>query len=330
MSGFGTVLKEYLEFYKISQVDFAQRLGITQKHMNEILNEVTEISIDLMIAISLLTEIEPNYIMQVETKKRMYNYLKNKFQNEQEINNYLETFKLKEIYKLGWITLEDKTSYVTNAINLLEYINLRTFDQFEEYFNNKIISQEEIKDKTGAFVWIKRCDKLAKRQEVKAYNSKNLPLLLKKLKKQENTIGGITELLNNYGIYLVLEESLDKNIRACSQVKGINPAIYINKSIKDKAEFYYSLYYELSKVKSYFNKLKKSTILSLKNETIEKQEQFALNEMVPNETYKNIKENIYNIDAICKKNNIVIEFAHFRLIKDKILKTDKQYQKIIE
>ena len=80
MSGFGTVLKEYLEFYKISQVDFAQRLGITQKHMNEILNEVTEISVDLMIAISLLTDIEPNYIMKVESKKRMYNYLKNKFQ----------------------------------------------------------------------------------------------------------------------------------------------------------------------------------------------------------------------------------------------------------
>ena len=181
-------------------------------------------------------------------------------------------------------------------------------------------------------MWIKRCDKLAKRQEVKTYNSKNLKILLKDLKEQENknTIGGITKLLNNYGIYLVLEESLDKNIRACSQVKGINPAIYINKNIKDKAEFYYSLYYELSKVKSYFNKLKKTTILSLKNETLEKQEQFALNEMVPNEIYKNIKENIYNIDAICKKNNIVIEFAHFRLIKDKILKTDKQYQKIIE
>ena len=332
MSGFGTVLKEYLEFYKISQVDFAQRLGITQKHMNEILNEVTEISVDLMIAISLLTDIEPNYIMKVESKKRMYNYLKNKFQNEQEINNYLETFKLKEIYKLGWIDLEDKTSYVTNAINLLEYINLRTFDQFEDYFNNKIISQEEIKDKKTTFMWIKRCDKLAKRQEVKTYNSKNLKILLKDLKEQENknTIKEITKLLNNYGIYLVLEESLDKNIRACSQVKGINPAIYINKNIKDKAEFYYSLYYELSKVKSYFNKLKKSIILSLKNEKIEKQEQFALNEMVSNEIYKNIKENIYNIDEICKKNKVAVDFAHFRLIKDKLIKADKQYQKIIE
>ena len=332
MSGFGTLLKQYLEIYKISQVDFAQRLGITQKHMNEILNETTEISVDLMIAISLLTDIEPNYIMKVESKKRMYNYLINKFQNEKEIKNYLETFKIKQIYKLGWIELEDKTSYVTNAINLLEYINLRTFDQFEEYFDNKIISQKEIKDKKSTFVWIKRCDNLAKRQEVKTYNSKNLIILLKEIKEKENnnTIKEITKLLNDYGIYLVLEESLDKNIRACSHVKGTNPAIYINKNINDKAEFYYSLYYELSKVKSYFNKLKKIIILSQKNEKIQKQHQFALNEMVPKEKYQKIKVSIYNIDTICKKNKVTLEFAHFRLKKDNLIKADKQYQKIIE
>lgn len=332
MNGFGTILKQYLEFHKISQVDFAQRLGITQKHMNEILNEVTEISVDLMIAISLLTEIEPNYIMKVEIKKRMYNYLKNNFKSEEEIQQYLETFKIKEMYKLGWIDLEDKKSYVTNAMNLLEYINLRTFDQFEEYFNNKIISQEPIKDKKTAFIWIKRCDKLTERQEVEKYNSKNLPQLLKELKEKEktNTTKQITKLLNKYGIYLVLEESLNKNIRACSQVKGLNPTIYINKAIKDKAEFYYVLYYELGKIKSYFNKLKRSIILSTQNEIVQKQEQFALNEMVQEKVYKKLKENIYELDKKCKENNIPIEFVHFRLIKDKLLKIENQYQKNIE
>ena len=32
--GFGSYLRRYLEFHKISQSDFAERLGITQKHMN--------------------------------------------------------------------------------------------------------------------------------------------------------------------------------------------------------------------------------------------------------------------------------------------------------
>ena len=35
---FGKYLKDYLEYSNISQTEFAMRMGITQKHMNEILN----------------------------------------------------------------------------------------------------------------------------------------------------------------------------------------------------------------------------------------------------------------------------------------------------
>ena len=37
--GFGNYLKDYLELYNISQKEFALRLGITPKHLNEIINK---------------------------------------------------------------------------------------------------------------------------------------------------------------------------------------------------------------------------------------------------------------------------------------------------
>ena len=40
MSGFGSMLNDYLEYHKISQTEFADRLGISQKHMNEIINDL--------------------------------------------------------------------------------------------------------------------------------------------------------------------------------------------------------------------------------------------------------------------------------------------------
>ena len=52
--------------------------------------------------------------------------------------------------------------------------------------------------------------------------------------------------------------------------------------------------------------------------------------MVPKEKYQKIKVSIYNIETICKKNKVTLEFAHFRLKKDNLIKADKQYQKIIE
>lgn len=41
---FGKYLKDYLEFYDISQSEFAMRMGTTQKHMNELLNGKTNLS----------------------------------------------------------------------------------------------------------------------------------------------------------------------------------------------------------------------------------------------------------------------------------------------
>ena len=334
MNGFGTILKDYLAFNKISQKDFANRLNITFKHMNELLNENTEISVDLMIAISLLTDIDANLILETENKKRMYLYLNKKFKTEDEIKKYLESFYIKEMYKLGWIDLKDKTSYITNAINLLEYLNLRNFDMFENYFENKIsYNKETLTDRKQAFVWINRCDKLAIRQEVKPYNSKNLePLFeeLKKLSNKESNINDIIKIMNKSGIYLVLEEPLkNKNIKSCCQVKGTNPAIYLNKNIHDKAELYYSLYYELSHIKTEYNKLKKIIMLTSFKDTNEKDESFALNKMVDNKTSQKIKNDIYNIEVICKKNNIPLAFAHFRLNKDKIIINKNKYQEII-
>ena len=37
ITGFGSVLKDYLEYHNISQVEFAESLDITPKHLNEIL-----------------------------------------------------------------------------------------------------------------------------------------------------------------------------------------------------------------------------------------------------------------------------------------------------
>lgn len=70
MIGFGSMLKDYLDYYKISQSDFAMRLGISTKHMNEILNGNTNLSEELILAISQLTNIDINLIFLAESRKK--------------------------------------------------------------------------------------------------------------------------------------------------------------------------------------------------------------------------------------------------------------------
>ena len=81
MIGFGSLLRDYLDYYKISQTDFADRLGISKKHLNNIINGKVGISEELMVAISLITDIDIKLIVFAEKQRRVHNYLYENFNN---------------------------------------------------------------------------------------------------------------------------------------------------------------------------------------------------------------------------------------------------------
>ena len=331
MFGFGSMLKDYLEYHKISQSDFADKLGITQKHINNILNENADISEDLMIAISLITDIDVNLITFVETKKKLYNYLNNRFSNEKEINEFLNSFYIKEMEKMNWITLNDKTSYLQNAYDLLKYLNVRDFNIFEKYSKEKIFFKKyDDSNLKKVFLWIKRCDSLIENQNVSSYNSSNMVLLLNDLKKERTrpfNKSSLIKLFNKHGLYLVIEEALKgTKIRGCTKVVGDNPAIYMTCYLKEKSSFYFALYHELGHVKSDYNKAKSKVIIDGDDSLEKRADLFAANQMIDEKIYSEILENIDDKEKICRNNNIPLCFLYSRLAHDKRIKyTDKLY-----
>ena len=100
--------------------------------MNEILCGKTNISEELMLGISLITDIDVNLTFYVESKKRIYDYLNSNFDNEKEINKYLNTFCINEMSKRKWITLKDSSSYTQNAMDLLDYLGISNFDNINK------------------------------------------------------------------------------------------------------------------------------------------------------------------------------------------------------
>ena len=316
------MLRDYLEFYKISQTDFADRLGISTKHMNEILSGKTNISEELMLGISLITDIDVNLIFYVETKKRIYNYLNNHFDNEKEINKYLNTFCLNEMSKKKWITLRDSSSYTQNAIDLLDYLGISSFDNINNYLNKKILyKKKDNADINKIYLWIKRCDNIISNKKINEYKSNNLINLLEELKIIRNKPFNEEELIslfNKYGIYLVIEDALNgSKIRGCSMVKGSNPAIYITRYFKEKASFYFTLYHEIGHIKKDYNRLKSKIIIDDNDE--KEIDNYALNQMIPSDIWKDIINNSKNREEICKKNNIPLCFLYSRLAYEKLI-----------
>lgn len=321
MNGFGSMLKEYLEFHKISQTDFASRLDISVKHMNEILNENTNISEELMLGISLITDIDVNFIFYIENKKRIYNYLMDTFKTPAGINKFLNSFYLKEMSNKGWITLKDSESFSQNAMDLLNYLNVANFDIFDNYVDNKVLyKKKNDADLKKIYLWIKRCDYLISNQDVAIYKSSNLKLLLEELEIERNKdfdVSRLVSIFNKYGIYLVVCDALEgSKVRGCMLVKDNNPAIYMTCYFKEKSSFYFALYHEIGHIKSDYNVLKNKIIVDDGDSKEEKADLFAINQMIKPSVWDLIINNYSEKEKICNINNIPLCFLYSRLAKE--------------
>lgn len=328
MNGFGSMLKDYLDYYKINQGDFALRLGISLKHMNEILNENTRLSEELMLKISLITDIDVNLIFYTENKKRIYNSLIEKYNNLENAKQIYKDYYIKEMVNKNWITLKDKESSVQTTMDLLEYLKISDLEDVNKYLEKKFVYKKyNDANLTKIYLWIKHCDNLLNNQIVNEYNKDNYIELLKELVKERIKSFNkdrLIKLFNKHGIYLVIEDALKSTkIRGCATVKKTNPAIYITTYLKEKSSFYYTLYHELGHIKTNYNKAKNIIII---DENEEKMDKYALNQMIYDEDYIYLKNNLNDVNRICKEKNIPKCFFYSRLAYDNIIKyNSKEY-----
>lgn len=333
MSGFGSMLRDYLEYNKISQTDFADRLGISQKHMNEIINDKTSISLELMMAISLLTDIDVNLIYYVENKKNVYNKLINKYKTDKEINKLLNSYYINEMEKRGWIKLKDRSSLVQKYLDLVDFLKVKDLDTFNSYVNKRYLFKK--KDESNDIkisLWINHCDNMINKEDINAYDSNKFDLILTELRNErikKYNEKKIIEILRKYGIILYIEDALKgSKIRGCCKVMVDTPVIYLTRYYKEKSSFYFTLYHELMHIKKDFNMLKNKIYIT---EDESKIDELALDEMIPKMIYKKILEDYSNKDKIAKDNKIPLCFLYTRLAKDRIIKyNSKEYLNNIE
>ena len=153
-------------------------------------------------------------------------------------------------------------------------------------------------------------------------------------KNENNEYKEITEIqnmLNNYGIYFIVEKALSgTKVRGCFKVKGKNPAIYITKNYSGKDSFYFELFHELGHCKSDYNEAKSKVIVDANEEQEKRADEFALDMMIDKMAWKEIEidycEN--NLLKISNKYKIPMSFFVGRLAKlRKITYSSELYNK---
>lgn len=327
--GFGSYLKDYLEFHNISQTEFANRLNISQKHMNEILNGKQTITLEMAVSIYHLTGIPIEFIIKSECRKYITDKLIEKYKTLDELNKYLKkNFYLKELEERNWIKFNNKTNAVQNYIDLMDFLKVRDFEALEKV-KEKTLFKKTGNDLNKLNLWIARCNEMTENQTVSAYDKDNFLFLIDDLKKESYNKGidleKVTKLLNNYGIYFIVEKALSgTKVRGCFRVKGKNPAIYLTQNYSSKDSFYFELFHELGHCKSDFNEAKNKVIVEGTDLIENRADDFALKTMISNDVWNDIVTNVSenNCLQISKKYKIPMSFIVGRLAKFKVIKYD--------
>ena len=292
---FGKYLKDYLEFNNISQSEFAMRMGITQKHMNEILNGKTNITLEMAGNIERLTGISSSFIINVENSRKIKEKILEEYGTSENVKKVItKEYYINELKKNNWITFKDESNILQVCIDLLNFLKVKDFKVVEK-LEQQVLFKKTGNDFKKLALWIAHCDEIVQKQEVKEYNHYNLLFLISDLKdyayQKEINLDEIRNILNSYGIFFVCEKAIKgTKVRGCFKVKGKHPAIYVTDNYAGKDSFFFELFHELGHCKSDYNDAQNKIIIDGNKEKEEKADKFALNAMIEDDIWKEIVE----------------------------------------
>lgn len=333
---FGKYLKDYLEFNNISQSEFAIRMGITQKHMNELLNGKTNITLEMAANIERLTGINASFIINVENSRKMKEKILEQYGTVEEVKKEIKKqYPINELKKNKWLQFKDETNILQMCIDILDFLKIKDFkvlDRLEE----QVLFKKTGNDFKKIALWIAHCDEIVKEQKVNEYNSYNLLFLIKDLNEyayKNHSIDKeeIKKMLNQYGIYFACEKAMSgTKVKGCFKVKVKHPAIYVTDNYAGKDSFFFELYHELGHCKSDYNEGKSKVIIDGNEEKEKKADEFALEMMIRKEVFDEISNANLDekyLEKISKDNEIPMSFIVGRLAKiGKIKYSSKIYQ----
>lgn len=328
---FKDLLKDYLEYSHITNKDFANRIGITPKHLIDIFSGKQKLSAEIIEKISIVTNISTEYIYKMEADS----FLEDDIENYLKIHNlteteYLNKFNYRYLIKNDYIDFTDKSDKLNMIKDILIYLRVPTIEQVYKIDKNAFYKSKNDKPEM-LLLWLEKCYRKMLNQKVLEYKKENILKLVNYIRKEASKNKFDEKALINYfnknGVYLVIEDDIPgSKIRGAFKVHRGVPSIYITKKHKRVADIYFALFHEIAHLKRDFNKAKASNILSFEDSLEDKADKLAYNYMVDDEYYNNIcKNKNYDIE---KEKNYPKSFITYRLASDKLISyNSKIYQK---
>lgn len=250
----GSVIKEYLEEYHISQKELADRLGMSEKQVSKLMTAKSRLTEDVAIKLEkIIPDVKAGYWLNYESKYREY-IARQKSEEalaNMDLKKIAERFHFKEVFSGTELDL------VSQAQEMLKILKIASFDNFEATYSNlKVDFMEDGGKKESIAIWLNLCeeeielqnDDLAETDYSLKELKKSLPMFRMLALSEEVTAltKNCRKLCNKLGIYLVLEKPIQNcKVRGALTTYKNHPAIYISGRFKTHDHIWFALMHEI-------------------------------------------------------------------------------------
>lgn len=268
----GRIIKEYLDENSINQKELCARIGMSEKHISNLLNGNSRLTEEFALKLEkVLVGIPASYWLNYEAKYREV-LARNEEEmklNQSDISEIAKKFRFNEVFNGLGLTL------VEQAIEMLKLLKISDFGNFDDTYSNLTIEfMEDGGEKEAIAVWLNLCESEIEIQnadiDLVKYERIELEKSLGKFKKLANnsnielSISSCRKLCNKLGIYLVECEAIkNSKVRgALTTYKG-HPAVYLSGRFRSHDHIWFAFIHEIGHLLKHYNK--KDTIITFEN-----------------------------------------------------------------
>lgn len=257
----GEVIKEYLDERDITQKEVAQRIGVSEKHLSNLLNGKARLTETMALKLEkVMPDVPAGFWLNYEVKYQEYVAREKEKYNLEEVDlkATAERFHFKEVFK------RSNKSLVEQAIDMLKLLGVTDFGRYKAALPFGMEFMQDGGEDEAAVVWIKLCEQAIEEQNKQLdsviFNPRTLEESLPRIKSialnpdVDDSINSFRKCLNRCGIYLVVMPAIvNSRIRGVLTTYKNHPAIFLSKRYKTHDHVWFTIAHELAHLLLHYN-----------------------------------------------------------------------------
>lgn len=293
----GRILNDSLEFLGVSQKWLADRTGLSEKHISEILRGKASITADTAVKLSNALDGSVEFWVNLDANYRAAEARKEQEKKAEKEVKYLEKISYGDLTRVGWVPKTTKEAdkvlnlYKFFGVSSLENIKLAQPAAFRRSNKEKI-------DEYALAAWLRRGEIVAGEKTEIGFNEKKLKDSIKIIRdaiyeQPKDIYSRITGILSKCGVCLVATEYLPKTyVNGATRWVGRNPIIELSDKGKRDDILWFTLFHEIGHILKHS---KKEQFIDFEEASIGKIEKeaddFAAETLIPKEAYDRYLKN---------------------------------------